>query len=130
MKNDDKDPLLQASATKSGLLPPPENPPKTPATEMALLREALATSLMPDDRGAEMLKRQLATLDALFGHMVGDYATKNHSTIGYCQSERLGFALRLQQQCVITARALSAMDYMRALTPTPLDHNEQKEDGA
>ena len=124
----------------TALLPPPfpsQTPTKTTAptpqqTQMAVLKDALSQSLMPNDNGREMLKRQMATLDTLFAHLVADYAAQKNQSIGYSQNERLDFLLKLQNGCTRTARALSAMDYMDSLTGAPPSpkNDEQKEDGA
>ncbi len=107
-------------------------------TQMAALRAALCASLMPDDNGAEMLKKQLATMDALFTHIAEAFADETRSELTYCQSARLDFLLKLQAGSARTARTLAAMEYMGHLQsspkpdipPPPLKNNEQKEDEA
>lgn len=120
----------------TALMPPPpasykpDSPQTTSArdvreTQMAVLKDALSQSLMPDDNGREMLKRQMATLDTLFAHLVADYAAQKSQSIGYSQNERLAFILRLQQNCATTARALGSMEYMAALRAHLCQNNEQ-----
>jgi hypothetical protein len=99
---------LRNRSSKSPTKTPKENP-------MAVLKSALAQSLMPDKNGADMLKKQMATLDALFDHVVDDYTNRQYGVGGYDQTERLDFILRLQSRCASTARTLSAMDYMTSL---------------
>lgn len=140
------------------LLPPSSisKPPPEPHKDFAKLREALAISLMPNDNGEEMLRRQMQVLEAIFDTTIAAYAGSASSPLSHAQESRLAFALRLQSQCLSTARTLSTMDYMGALkknisppacghgdfkspracahddlnTPHPPSIDEQKEDGA
>ena len=124
----------------SALLPPPSatNPPETPPrTDMAALKNALAQSLIPyNGEGAEdTLKRQLVTLDRLFEHVLHDYIHYPRSSTSETQIMRLSLLIRLQQSCTTTARTISAVKYMTALTAdtkggAPLPQNyEQTRNG-
>ena len=102
----------------------PQNPPKRPDTShsnkkappFAALGAALAQSLVPDDKGEDMLRRQMQTLDTLFTHTIHDYTGSAEPPTGHGQTHRLGFALRVQKQCIDTVKALSAMGYLEALS--------------
>ncbi len=131
----ERDAIIRREAEANATAAAKENP-------MAVLKSALAQSLVPEKNGADMLKKQMATLDTLFDHVVQDYANKKHGVGGYNQTDRLDLILRLQSRCASTARTLSSMDYMKSLqacaapamrdlslggTPHPPQNDEQTE---
>jgi hypothetical protein len=95
---------------------------KEPSARFSALREALNQTLMPEGVGEDMLHRQMQMLDGIFHDTIHAYA---HCPYGdensAAQTHRLNFALRLQNQCLRTARSLGAMSYMSALN----DYNAQ-----
>ena len=122
----------------SALYPHPiEKKSSAPHKDFAPLREALGVSLMPDDNGEAMLRRQMQALEALFDTTLAAYANSADNPLGCTQSARIHLALRLQSHCLNTARCLNAMDYMDGLKkniskkyPHPLHNDEQTIDEA
>ena len=105
--------------------PAPAAPPLKTLT-YAEVRDRLAAALAPapDDPHKDVLRRQVEALDGLFHYMLAQGlgsrfagAEGPNARPDYIRGDYLALALRAQQQCVGTARTLTAAEYMKSLSP-------------
>jgi hypothetical protein len=105
-------------------------PPK-PSKRMAKLKKRVKNLALADDidslcndldkilarrnQTPQMLLRQAHILDRLFVHFASE-AVESITTHGDYYDSTLSRAMELQEQCVATIKARSAMQYMNALT--------------
>ncbi|GEM_PF-3106756 len=119
----DPDPPFTA---EGGAFPPtgdaadePANPPEPTTGEIAALFEGFAEALLSPDYCSQMLRKQANLLDQMLYKMMerGMEATEER---GVAAASWLPLALKIQKQCIDTAKAAGALEYMKATTPHPL----------
>ena len=92
------------------------------------------TMLLGNNTASEMLEKQLGMLHSLFqitAHKIsGTQHIGDDAPTTYFDTNNLELALRVQEQCTDTAKALSQIAYMKHLRgyPHPVIESKQKEE--